>query len=249
MWYYLTNGQQQGPVSEEQFGRLITAGAITLDTLVWKEGRANWEPLAQVRKDLSSNDACEVCHRLVGSEHLVNLGGIRVCEACKPAAVQKMREGVPVISSTAPRRPVMVWVISIFYFITTPLGILSIILMVILLPRLSSSGLPMAEPQRHYLQSMNVTDYILAAFGHAVRLTGAIYLFRLRRQALYYFIGVLVLTLLNYVYQILFKNWLGVIGSQPLGYMSAGIGIIFGLGIEIAIIWYVWHLKNTKVLR
>src|SRR5690606_5049970 len=38
------DGQRQGPVSEHEFARLVAAGAITGDTLVWRQGREEWAP-------------------------------------------------------------------------------------------------------------------------------------------------------------------------------------------------------------
>jgi uncharacterized RDD family membrane protein YckC len=48
-WYYVAGGQQAGPVSEADFEALIQTGQIQAETLVWKEGMANWQPLREVR--------------------------------------------------------------------------------------------------------------------------------------------------------------------------------------------------------
>ncbi len=48
-WYYADNGRQAGPVDEASLDGLIRQGAIKADTLVWKEGMANWQPLGTVR--------------------------------------------------------------------------------------------------------------------------------------------------------------------------------------------------------
>jgi GYF domain 2 len=245
MWFCFINGRQEGPFTEEQFQAMIAGGSITLDTQVWKEGQAAWERLAQVRSDLSATDACEVCQRLAGAEHLIELSGVRVCSACKPAVLQRMREGVPAMPPLPRPRPVMVWVISIFYFVFTPLGAIGIFLM----PMLASSGIPITDEQRHYFQSQNALDYSLAALGMLLNLGGAILLFRLRRQALACFGGCFALMFVNFGYQIAFKHWLQVIASQPGGFIGAGIGLVFSLGINIALVWYVWHLKETKVLQ
>jgi uncharacterized RDD family membrane protein YckC len=42
MWYYAVDSEQRGPVSREDLGRLATSGAVTPQTLVWREGMANW---------------------------------------------------------------------------------------------------------------------------------------------------------------------------------------------------------------
>src|SRR5262245_12606860 len=48
-WFYALGGQQQGPVDDGQLDALAAAGTITPDTLVWREGMANWQPLRHAR--------------------------------------------------------------------------------------------------------------------------------------------------------------------------------------------------------
>src|SRR5689334_20662487 len=48
-WFYESAGQQQGPISEQEFDRLIAEGKITAETLVWREGLADWQPLRIAR--------------------------------------------------------------------------------------------------------------------------------------------------------------------------------------------------------
>ena len=43
-WYYVENGQQAGPVEDTEFPQLIQSGKLRAETLVWREGMANWEP-------------------------------------------------------------------------------------------------------------------------------------------------------------------------------------------------------------
>jgi hypothetical protein len=101
MWYYSTNGQQEGPVDEATFDSLIADGVVTSDTFVWQNGMADWVPLAQARPAkgaaLAPEDAtastCTICGKKVGSENLIELLGNRVCPACKPTAVQSLKEG------------------------------------------------------------------------------------------------------------------------------------------------------------
>jgi len=47
-WYYAINGQRQGPVNQAEFERLVNAGTITPDTLVWRKPMLGWQTLAQV---------------------------------------------------------------------------------------------------------------------------------------------------------------------------------------------------------
>jgi len=47
-WFYASEGQQQGPFPEIQLREFIARGVITADTLVWTEGMANWQRVADV---------------------------------------------------------------------------------------------------------------------------------------------------------------------------------------------------------
>lgn len=42
-WYYAIGQEQKGPVSDEQLQGLVKDGVVTADTLVWREGLANWQ--------------------------------------------------------------------------------------------------------------------------------------------------------------------------------------------------------------
>ena len=48
-WYYVSAGQQAGPVEEAQLEDLFRTGKIQAETLVWKEGMANWQPYREVK--------------------------------------------------------------------------------------------------------------------------------------------------------------------------------------------------------
>ncbi|MCI0537627.1 MAG: RDD family protein [Verrucomicrobiales bacterium] len=47
-WYYANAGQQVGPISEADFDGLVRAGTVKADTLVWREGMANWQSFGTV---------------------------------------------------------------------------------------------------------------------------------------------------------------------------------------------------------
>lgn len=49
MWYYEQNGNRVGPVDEATMRGLIAARTISIDTLVWTNGMANWTPLQQTQ--------------------------------------------------------------------------------------------------------------------------------------------------------------------------------------------------------
>src|SRR6266481_628133 len=41
-WYYVDNGQRAGPIDQAEFDRLVQTGKIRGNTLIWREGMANW---------------------------------------------------------------------------------------------------------------------------------------------------------------------------------------------------------------
>ncbi|PHQ79083.1 MAG: hypothetical protein COB65_13075, partial [Thalassobium sp.] len=41
-WYYVVDGARVGPVEESEITRLIDAGTVTAQTLVWREGLDGW---------------------------------------------------------------------------------------------------------------------------------------------------------------------------------------------------------------
>ena len=51
-WYYAVGGQRNGPFGQDEFVRIIGTGAVTDASLVWREGMAEWRPLAELRGEL-----------------------------------------------------------------------------------------------------------------------------------------------------------------------------------------------------
>lgn len=49
-YYYATNGQQAGPVTFEQLRALFANRTVNKDTLVWKQGMANWSAVKDVEE-------------------------------------------------------------------------------------------------------------------------------------------------------------------------------------------------------
>lgn len=57
-WYYASKDNQQiGPVPGEQVAALFSAGELSRETLVWREGLDNWLPLRRVFEELGLQDA------------------------------------------------------------------------------------------------------------------------------------------------------------------------------------------------
>jgi hypothetical protein len=47
-WYYGSQGQQSGPLSETQLRRMIANGSLPSGSLVWREGMNDWKPVSAV---------------------------------------------------------------------------------------------------------------------------------------------------------------------------------------------------------
>jgi hypothetical protein len=48
LWFYASNGQQQGPYPEAQLRDLIIRGTVRPDTLVWTEGMSGWQRAGEI---------------------------------------------------------------------------------------------------------------------------------------------------------------------------------------------------------
>ena len=119
-WYYAAGQQQQGPVDDAQLDALVAAGTVTPESLVWREGMANWQPLRVARPAASiappgavppvaippgsgpvpgaapaphGQVQCAECRAFFPKEETIQYGNLNVCAACKPVFVQRLREG------------------------------------------------------------------------------------------------------------------------------------------------------------
>jgi uncharacterized RDD family membrane protein YckC len=103
-WYYVEQGQQAGPLSDEQFDEMVRAGKIQPDTLVWREGMAGWMPCRDVKAGAAVSGAtaaatsaseavCVECGKIFPIDETISYGGSRVCANCKPVFLQKLKEG------------------------------------------------------------------------------------------------------------------------------------------------------------
>lgn len=102
-WYYADNGRQVGPVEEPALDDLVRAGVVRDDTLVWRDGMANWQPHSMVRAPrpptpmpavpMAAGGFCSECGRPFPMDQLVAIGNASVCAQCKPVYLQRVREG------------------------------------------------------------------------------------------------------------------------------------------------------------
>ena len=110
-WYYVVDSQQRGPVPEDRLDELLRSGAITGDTLVWRDGLADWQPLHAARPAALAPEStppaaprltpagtallCAECRRQFPQTDLVLLNHSWVCAQCKPLFLQRLAEGAP----------------------------------------------------------------------------------------------------------------------------------------------------------
>jgi uncharacterized RDD family membrane protein YckC len=108
-WYYVDAGQQAGPVDDAQLDELQRSGRIQPDTLVWREGMANWQAYQEVKPAApgvaggappvanvaatTNEGVCAECGGIFNLQDMIAYGGIHVCANCKPVFMQKLAEG------------------------------------------------------------------------------------------------------------------------------------------------------------
>jgi len=105
-WYYVEAGQQAGPVDDAQLAELERSGRIQADTLVWREGMAEWQPYhyagpgaaapvaaAVTPSATATEGVCAECNGVFSLQDMIRHGNIYVCAKCKPILMQKLAEG------------------------------------------------------------------------------------------------------------------------------------------------------------
>lgn len=99
-WYHDYHGQQVGPITEDEFNALTAQNVIGPGTLIWREGMASWLEFTQVKSGETSGPTpeegavCSQCGRVFSTDRMIRFGDSLVCASCKPAFVQKIKEGV-----------------------------------------------------------------------------------------------------------------------------------------------------------
>jgi len=156
-----------------------------------------------------------------------------------PGFLSPAATGVPGAVPPPAQRPVLVWVICLFMFICMPFSLLGLVFIHLL----ATGAFPVPEAQRHYFESQTAFDYAILILNNVVVLVWAIMLFMLRRVSLYIYIGALGLGVIMLIYNIVAHDWLSVVGIPGL------IGAAFGWVLNLAILYYNWHLFRKGVLR
>jgi uncharacterized RDD family membrane protein YckC len=114
-WYYARGDERMGPVDEAQILALAATGQITAQTLVWREGMADWVPWGHAPRPLGPDEAgapypmpaadeygyrpCAECGRTFLVNEMLRFENVLVCGECKPIFFQRLREGGQVYSA------------------------------------------------------------------------------------------------------------------------------------------------------
>lgn len=113
-WYYARNNERIGPVEEKELVKLLGAGEIQQNTLVWKEGMADWVQIGTLSEfsSLLQGSAglpvpglavatgagdlvtCAVSGRQYPRDQVLKIGNDYVSAENKAVYLQRMREGV-----------------------------------------------------------------------------------------------------------------------------------------------------------
>lgn len=116
-WYYVEAGKQAGPVEESVLEELFRSGRVQADTLVWREGMANWQSYREIKPASTPGAAppvmapplgggsaatpgpgevlCAECGKVFTQDNAIQYGRLWVCAGCKPVFVQKLKQGAP----------------------------------------------------------------------------------------------------------------------------------------------------------
>lgn len=102
-WYYAENNERRGPIEDAAFESLVATGTITPDTLVWREGFAEWVPYSKAGGSVAVSTAvapgtemgvCSESGKVFPRSELIEIDGRLVSAEYKNIVLQRLREGV-----------------------------------------------------------------------------------------------------------------------------------------------------------
>lgn len=135
-----------------------------------------------------------------------------------------------------PRRPVLVWIISIFYFFSAGYTALASFLVY-------SRAIPLGPAEERYLSSLTALDIFVTVAVAGCNLVASILLLLLRRQAFHIYLTAFIITLFLTVQHTIAKGWVQALGDAGF------VGAMIGYGISIAVITYAYRLNRRGITR
>ncbi len=107
--YYADGDQQVGPIGKAELQSLVKAKKVNAKTLVWQDGMEDWQELGVFVRSRRSQSiledqaviptqrsVCSECGRAFAEEEMIRFNDAWICAGCKPAFIQKVKEGVSV---------------------------------------------------------------------------------------------------------------------------------------------------------
>jgi uncharacterized RDD family membrane protein YckC len=105
-WYYEVDRQQRGPVSDDEFTKLVQTGVVRAETLVWREGWPDWRPYGPMTTSAPAGApaagagygddtaVCAVSGQRRPKRDMLEFEGRWVSAEHKEEFFQRLREGV-----------------------------------------------------------------------------------------------------------------------------------------------------------
>lgn len=143
---------------------------------------------------------------------------------------------VPDVTPTAGKRSAWVWLITVFSLLAVLDGLLSLVL-------IERGLLPLSELHQSFYATLAAAEWLLLALPDVLLLVATLMLFRLRREALQWWLAVLVIGPLVDLYFWLVTDW-----SRTVGLLDQ-ISIALGLLIQLAVVGYCLRLQRRGVLK
>lgn len=169
-YYAVINGERSGPYTGEEFQQRVDAGEILPDTLVWRQGMTEWKPFARLSAApdaAGTTGTCVECGGQFPDGDLMDYQGIRVCAACKPVFLQRVREGADLPATYGARyslRYAGFWIRAVAYLVDTLILYVANVL-IMLLPFMGAAST--ANPEAASLWVTLLTMLLSTGLGAA----------------------------------------------------------------------------------
>jgi len=140
------------------------------------------------------------------------------------------------MSISVRKRTVWIWIISIFFLVSSLWGLWSYYL-------IASGKAPIEDLKSPYFANLTILDYAFLVLIQLANLCGAITLFLMRRAAFYLFMTGLIASIMLTIRAAIkgsFQN------SNPV---AMAVGMTIGFGIAIVVCMYTWKLLKRGTLN
>ncbi len=138
----------------------------------------------------------------------------------------------------ANKRPVWVWVISVFYILSAAWTCIAWYMVI-------SKGMYVTPEGKTYLESLTAFDYAISIIQALLSLSAAVMLFLLRKVAYRLFCTALVVALIATAWHTLARGWLTAMQSIRGGLFGA----VMGVALLFAVCFYTGRLRERGKLR